>query len=237
MTPIESSGPRHRPGWRRRVPAFLGAFVLLGALAYAGSSPLLTAIGDQLVHEDPPARADVMIVLAPWLDRILTAADLYREGYAPQIVLTRERRQRAEQMLIERTLVESGEDRRRKILHALGVPLDSIVILDGFVSSTVDEALRFAEWASGRPIRSVLVVTSPEHTRRARLAFMKALENLQVRVVVRPSSLTEFRRDTWWRSRSTLRDGVLELQKLVYYRLVELPRLVPPDAAVVRSPD
>lgn len=129
-------------------------------------------------------RADATIVMAPSLDRVLEAAELYRGGYAPVILLTREERQPAEQLLLERGIVESGEDRRRTILHALGVPLDAIVILDGYASSTAGEALGFARWARDQPVRSVLVVTSPVHTGRSRLTFMKALENLPVKVVV-----------------------------------------------------
>lgn len=214
----------------------VGVLVVASVLLYVVSIPLLKAVGNQLVHADPLERADAMIVLAPSLDRVLEAAELYRGGYAPVILLTREERQPAEQLLLERGIVESGEDRRRKILHALGVPLEAIVILDDYVSSTAGEALRFAQWASDHPVRSVLVVTSPLHTGRSRLAFMKALENFHVKVVVHPSTLTRFRSDTWWQSRDTLRDGVIEWQRLVYYRLVELPRLVPPSPARVGSP-
>ena len=204
-------------------------------LTYAVSTPLLTSVGNQLIHADPLERADAMIVLAPWLDRIIEAAELYRSGYAPLVLLTRESREQAEQLLIDRGVVESGEERRRNVLHALGVPLEAIVILDGYVSSTADEAVTFAEWARGRPVHSVLVVTSPLHSRRSRLTFVRALQNLRVNVVVRPSKLMQFRTDSWWQSRSTLRDGVLELQKLVYYRLVELPRLAAPGPARVGS--
>ena len=230
MTGLESR-QQDRPRRRRLLQVSIAGVLLLSVVTYAASTPILTAIGGLLVHADPLERVDAMIVLAPTLDRILEAADLYRGGHAPLVLVTRERRGAAEQLLIDRGLVESGEDRRRQLLHALGAPLESIVVLDGFASSTAEEAMRFADWARGRPVRSVLVVTSPEHTARARLTFVRAVRNLPVKVIVHPSTLTQFRPDTWWHSRSTLREGVLELQKLLYYRLVELPRLVPPGPA------
>lgn len=197
---------------------------MVGLVLYASSGPVLRLLGEQLIHADPPERVDAIVVLAPSLDRILEAANLYRAGYAPVVVLTREGRNLAEQLLIDRGLTKSGEERRRDILHALGVPLDAIVILEGFVGSTADEATFFAEWARTRPVRSVMVVTSPLHTARARLTFRHALEDLGIEVVVRPSTLDDFRADSWWQTRGNLRNGVVEWQKLLYYLVVELPR-------------
>jgi hypothetical protein len=53
------------------------------------------------------------------------------------------------------------------------------------------------------------------------------VERLGIKVIMRASKLTRFERQNWWRTRETLRDGVLEWQKLLYYRLVELRRLAP----------
>ena len=224
-------GDDERRAWRQWPLRLAAALALIAALLYGGSGPLLTALGSQLVHADSLERVDAMIVLAPWLERVMEAADVYRRGYAPLIVLTREVRDPAEQILIDRGIAQSGEERRRQILQALGVPADAIVVLDGFVGSTADEALAFAAWARSRPIGSVMVVTSPPHTARSRLTFLRALENLDIEVIVRPATLGRFRSDTWWHSRGGLRDGLLEWQKLAYYRLVELPRLVPPPPA------
>jgi uncharacterized SAM-binding protein YcdF (DUF218 family) len=90
------------------------------------------------------------------------------------------------------------------------------------VMSTSDEARVFAQWAQGRAIRSALLVTSPPHTARSRLTFRDALRDTGIEVRVRPSTLDPFRADRWWQSRVTLREGVIEAQKLLYYRLFEL---------------
>ena len=201
----------------------LGVAVVL----YALSPAILRAMGAQLIHADPLQRSDAIIVLAPFLDRVMEGADLYRSGYAPVVILTRGQREEVENELIGRGIIGSLEDRRRQALIALGVPAQAIVVLDPLADSTADEAQAFANWARSHPVQRVIVVTSPPHTARSRLAFTRAVENLAIEVLMRPSTRNKFRSDTWWRGRDTLRDGVLELQKLVFYRLVELPRLVP----------
>ena len=215
--------PRRRRRWARLAAGLVVAAIVLYALAPKG----LSAVGGQLIHADPLQRADAMIVLAPFLDRVMEAADLYRQGYAPLVILTRAQREPAEAELIERRLIDSNEERRRRVLIALGVPAAAIVLLDPVVDSTADEARAFAEWARRHPIRRLLVVTSPLHTGRSRLTFMRAVENLPIEVIVHPSTRNAFQRDTWWRRRDTFRDGLIELQKFVYYRLIELRRIDP----------
>ena len=192
---------------------------------YAASTPILTFLGAQLIQADPLERVDAMVVLASGTDRIIEAADLYRAGYAPLVVLTTDPPDPTEQFLRSRGIaVENGEQRRVRLLEALGVPRASVVVLDKVIYSTADEAYTFAEWIRGRPIRSVMIVTSPPHTARSRLTFAHVLKDSPLRVIVRPSTLTRFRSDSWWRSRDTLREGFIEWQKLVYYRLFELWR-------------
>ena len=218
-------------GSRRRRMAWIAVGMLaIALLMYALSPRLLTAAGGQLIHADPLQRADVIVVLAPFLDRVMEAATLYRQGYAPLVIIAPESRDIGEQELIDRGVIKSWEDRRRDALIALGVSPDSIVVLDGQTDSTADEARLFAEWASTHPIRRAIVVTSPPHTYRSRLAFIRAVENLELEILVHPSSRHPFRSDSWWRTRRTLRDGLIEWQKLVYYRLIELPRMTPPAA-------
>ncbi len=172
------AGPRWRK-WTWIAAGLLAAAVI----TYALSPRLLTAAGGQLIHADPLQRADAIVVLAPFLDRVMEAADVYRQGYAPLVIVTRGSRDAGEQELIDRHILESSEDRKRRALVALGVPHDAVVILDPLVDSTADEARAFAEWATRHPIRRVIVVTSPLHTGRSRLTFIRAVENLPIEVL------------------------------------------------------
>jgi uncharacterized SAM-binding protein YcdF (DUF218 family) len=213
---------------RRRSIAWIAVVVLtVVAATYALSPTLLTAAGSRLVYSDPLEPADAIVVLAPSMDRVMEAAELYGQGYAPLVVVTRASRDVGEQELIDRGMLQSAEDRRRDVLIGLGVPRTSIVQLDQLADSTAEEARWFAEWASRHPIRRAIVVTSPPHTYRSRQTFIRAVENLELEIRVHPSSRHPFHSDSWWRSRRTLRDGLSEWQKLIYYWLVELPRMTP----------
>jgi uncharacterized SAM-binding protein YcdF (DUF218 family) len=214
---------RRRFGRSRRL---LGAAAVLGVIAavsYAFSTPLLTFVGEQLVHTDPLEHVDAMVVLASGLDRIIEAAELYSGGYAPLVVLTKDPPEPTNQFLRSHGIdAPSSEERRQQILHALGVPPTAIVVLGEVIRSTADEARVFAAWSRGRPIRSVIIVTSPAHTARSRLTFADTLRDQGIRVLARPSKLARYRSDTWWHSRDTLREAFFEWQKLIYYRLFEL---------------
>ena len=208
---------------RRRWAGVLAAIAIVAALLAAFSTRVLTFMGDQLVHSDPLERVDAMIVLASGMDRIIEAAELYGDGYAPLIVLTRDPPESSAEFLRSRGIdVENSEERRQRILRALGVPESAIVVLGEPINSTADEARVFAQWSRGRSIRSLMIVTSPAHTARSRMTFADELQGRSIRVLARPSTLARFRSDTWWRSRDTLREGVIEWQKLVYYRLFDL---------------
>ena len=64
---------------------------VLGFVAYQLRAPLLTRLGGLLYHEDVLEPADAIVVLGGGqLDRVIEAADLFSEGYAPVVLLTRE---------------------------------------------------------------------------------------------------------------------------------------------------
>lgn len=215
-----AQAPRSRG---RRIARWVVITAAVAVIGYALAMPLLRFAGRQMVDVDPPQRSDAILVTASSLDRVVEAAELYRQGYAPLVLLTLPPRDNAETFLLARGIaVDLNEVRRKRILEALGVPGDAIVFLPDLVGSTADEARAFAKWADGRPIRSLTIVTSPYHTGRTRLTFEHMLDGKPIAVRLHAATLIPFDPDTWWRDRDRLRNGIIELQKLVYYRLFEL---------------
>ena len=131
---------------------FIGALVLYVTSAKALFKPAL-------VHIDPLARADYIVVLGGESDRAVAAAQLYREGWAPKVILS-----------------SSGEntDLLAAIAQANGVPKEAM-ILDRQARRTADHPYTVAGIA-GVSVDSdtFIVVTSPFHTSRARACFVKA---------------------------------------------------------------
>lgn len=183
--------------------------------------PILRAIGHQLVHADPVAPSDAILVLSGGrFDRELEAADLYSRGLAPIVVMTREPEAGVLEVLRARGVrVESSLELRQRVLEELGVPAASIDVLDGLVRSTQDEAEAARRWAASRGASSLLVVSSSFHTARARRVFLKVFRDTGVAVRFVPAASSDFDPETWWTDRVTLRDGLFEWQKVLFYRV------------------
>jgi uncharacterized SAM-binding protein YcdF (DUF218 family) len=169
-----------------------------------------------LKNDDPPIEADAIIVLSGRFERSMHAADLYRAGYAPLVVLTEEAAG-ASQLEKLGIHLPAPLEIHRKVLQAKGVPAGRIEVLARPVLSTSDEALGIAA-RFGQPGRRLLIVTSPFHVRRARLIVARALEGRDVTFVVCATPYESFP-DDWWHSQDAAREVLLEWAKLAFYLL------------------
>ena len=177
--------------------------IVLCAVLYFARGPILRFAGETWVVEDPLDRADAIIVLSDdnfYADRATHAADLYRHGMAP-IVVASGRRLRpyagiAE--LMEHDLIERG------------VPKDKIVRISHNAENTREEAQALAQQALERKWRSVIVVTSNYHTRRARYIFLHVFP-AQTQVRVSGAQDGDFDPQHWWQSRKSLKEFTREL--------------------------
>ena len=149
----------------------LGFFLLL-FLLWIFLAPFL-ATG--LIVEKPLERADAILVLGgshTYLERTNKAAELYKKGTAAKIYLTDDGEQSGWSQAEQRNpwFVELAQ----KSLIANGVAPDDIEILQPNVSGTIDEARLLAGKAKQANLKSILIVTSAYHTRRALATFERA---------------------------------------------------------------
>lgn len=164
----------------------------------------------------PPAKADMIVVLGGSPTRPLYAADLYREGVAPEVWVPRPYRGSAAELLEElRARPEPEEEVYRRILLRKGVPAGRIRIYGDGVMSTSDEAVSLRREARLDGKR-LLVVTSPWHARRARWVFRRELPGTEVSVAATPYE--EFSR-RWWTRQALANAAILETAKVAYYLL------------------
>ena len=192
--------------------AGLGAAALLVALPFAGRL---------LVVEDPLEKGDAIVVLsgAP-AERWLEAADLYREGAAPRILLSPGRTTPAERIARERGVrLPSEAEVVRNALGQLHVPDEAISVMPGSLDNTAEEAAVCRQVAERHAWTRLIVVTSKYHSRRARFAFRREFRGTPVTIVVRPSRYDEARPAAWWKSRNDIRLLVYEYEKLLLYCL------------------
>ncbi len=195
--------------------------LLLSTMLYAFRGPVLTAVGRRLVNEDPLQPSDAIVVLAGRTpEREIYAAELYGAGLAPIVVVTEGADDAGPALLHARGVAFEPEiERRRRVLRALGVADAALMTLAPPVDSTEAEAEVVKRWIVNSGVRSVIIVTSPYHTSRVKLVYRRVLAGHPVQLRVHGSPIEAYRPETWWRSRSTLKDGLIEWQKQVFYRL------------------
>ena len=116
-------------------------------------------VGDWLVHVDPLDSAEYIVVLGGGADRAVEAAHLYREGWAPKVIVSSG---------------GGGADHLARVARAYGVPAGAI-LLDRGASRTADHPESVAALAGvDRKSHRFIVITSPMHTSRARACFLRA---------------------------------------------------------------
>lgn len=191
------------------------------ALILAGGALSLTGVAwfaaDWLNTSDAPGKADAMLILAGEPARFLFGADLYHQGYASQILVTKPVRLRPYRIFDEMKIeFPRSEDIYRQILIKKGVDGQRIQYLGDGVISTVDEARALRTFAAANKIRSVLVVTSPYHVKRAKMIFHKEFPDVAITVVATPY---EPYPERWWTNQDTAQAVVLELAKILFYVL------------------
>lgn len=196
--------------------------ILLSLVAAAiPSVAFLKVAGQFLAVADPLQRSDVVLVLAgARTERWLEGAELYREGWAPLILLSPGRLDPGEDELRRRGVsFPTDVDLIRTALVQFGVPAEAIASLPGSVDNTAQEAAAARRLATKRGWRRIIVVTSSYHGRRVRFAFVREFVGTPVMVIVRGSRFDRSTPRRWWQHRPDVRAVTSELLKLLLYRL------------------
>lgn len=186
------------------------AIVMLLARVY-----WLPAIREMLIVADPLHPADAIVPLAGGLSRTTHAAMLYRQGYAEWFVVT----DRLNAAVPVYPISEWGITEEAV---ANGVPqhrLRSIIVPMAPVGSTYEEALAVRDLAEAQGWTSLIVVTSPAHTRRAHTIFRDVFAGSSIIIRVRPASSMEDAPVAWWHDPRQRTMVWQEYAKLIAYRM------------------
>jgi uncharacterized SAM-binding protein YcdF (DUF218 family) len=194
-------------------------FVLAGLVAW--SLVAWIAARALIVSAEVP-NADALVVLAGssgYLERTHLAAKLFHQDRAPEIILTNDTEQGGWSNELQRNpfFIELAATE----LTRAGVPESKIERLEKAVSSTHDEALLLRDYAAQRGLRSILIVTSAYHSRRALWTFRRVFAGSGVEIglsVVAPGEQSPSPA-TWWLQPRGWNLVAGEYVKLIYYRL------------------
>lgn len=157
-------------------------------------TPLIWLAAEPLRIAQKPQKADCIIVLAGGVgesgmagqgyeERVKFAVELYKSGYAINLIFSSGYKYVFEEPLLMKTLAVS-----------LGVPEEAISLEDKAVNTF--ENINFAsEIIEKRNWNSAILVSSPYHMRRASLVFNKIAKNIRVSYVPIPDSLYYYHPD------------------------------------------
>jgi uncharacterized SAM-binding protein YcdF (DUF218 family) len=206
--------PENSANFPKKSSRALRLVLAAGCAALLAGILFLFGVGRWLVTEDPLAKASTIAVLSGRMPlRAIEAAKLYREGYAPEIWLTHS--EEPGTTLGAMGIPFAGEDfyNTRILIHE-GVPPGAIRVLEPPIVNTADEINTIASALSQGKERTVILVTSKVHTRRARLLWRR-LASGRGRAIVRAASGDPFDAAHWWRTTGDALDVVREVLGLL----------------------
>jgi len=209
--PIDTRPASLSPSRRllRMAVAFAVLLVLLAASVVA-----FRATGRWLVRPDPLGPADVIAVLSGGMPaRAEEAGRIFQIGYAHEVWITRPVSPVDE--LAHMGISYAGEeDYSREVLIHEGVPAQAIRILLEPIVDTQQEVEEISREARAEGDRSVMIVTSPQHTRRVK-ALWRKLVGRNPELIVRDAPQDAFDADHWWRNTRDAFSVVRELMGLL----------------------
>ena len=167
-------------------------------------------------------RADVIVVLSGssvYKERTQRAAEYYGQGLANRILLTNDNLRGEWSSSEQRN--PFFHERARNNLLVLGVPADRVEVIPQPVTNTYDEAEVLRKYAVAHGLRSLLVVTSAYHSRRALWTLQQVFAGTGIAISLQSVQAGEQTPSpfSWWLHFRGWRMLVGEYVKNVYYRL------------------
>jgi uncharacterized SAM-binding protein YcdF (DUF218 family) len=158
-------------------------------------------LGNWLVVADPLQPAQAIVVLsggAPF--RAMGAADLYRQGWAPEVWITTGYETGAGEAFARLGIPYTQESVYSwLVLEKMGVPAEAVHVLPTPIHNTRDEVEVVAAMLRQVKGSAVIFVTSPLHTRRARAIWRNQVGD-HPQVIVRYESYQGSDPARWWRT-------------------------------------
>lgn len=213
---LAAAPPAARPSlFGRAVRKSLQTVGVLTLLIAATAAMAMPFLGPWLEHPDDLEKADYIMPLPGDSRRLFKAAELYKQGYAPRVVLSRGS---AAAERIGQLRIDSGypgldfEEWQLRTLEKAGVPRGSVDLVDAGDASLADAAEALRRHLDGRKAK-VIVVAAGIHAMRTRLMFSDTLPRARIFVAAAQEGGSE----PWWRSHESALETLGEASRVAHY--------------------
>jgi len=187
-----------RKGWCIAILSGVLLLAVISAMFLHSPWPLMAKL---LVVDDKLQKVDVLIVLGGDSERDLYAAELYKKGLAPKIIMS--------------GYGSSAWYMAKRVVSA-GVREQDVIVEDKS-ESTYHNAVYSRNIVLAQNFKSAIIVTSPYHMRRSKLIFERVFRNTGVKLLYSSTKDSGFNVDGRCTSEIDRQIVRSEYIKLVYY--------------------
>lgn len=191
---------------------FLKAVTAVAALILVtviGGYLALIILGGYLTPADTLKRADAIVVLSGGPDRIEWGIKLYQDGWSPRL------------LLVGAALDKSGPSNAaamRKTALRAGVP-DTAIFLEEDSTNTLENATFSKLVLDSFGAKSIILVTSPYHQRRAYETFKAVYEKENINIINSPSGYSSWNSKEWWAKPASADLTTSEILKIIWAKI------------------
>jgi uncharacterized SAM-binding protein YcdF (DUF218 family) len=165
---------------------------------------IITNMGNLLIVNQEPQKADAIIILGGGSDRVAYGVKLYQSGYASKLLLSGGN-------------ANSNRNMKQQAL-SLGVP-DASILQEDLSRTTFENAKYSLKIVQAQGYKSVIVVTSPYHTRRASIIFTQFFKGIDV--IMCPVPYDPAITGNWWKDSYSSVFVISEYLKLIWHDIFE----------------
>ncbi len=175
-----------------RIFKFLFLIAFVGGILFLSHGFVLTRAAEMLIKKDEMKPADVIVVLSgEQEERVIYGIKLFKDDWA-----------RKDRIIMAGGPVVwkyTGAALMKEQAVSLGIPTNKILLEDKS-RSTEEDALYTKEILKKNGFKSIILVTSPYHSRRAALIFKSVLGD-EFKIINAPADESWFNVNDWWKRR------------------------------------
>jgi uncharacterized SAM-binding protein YcdF (DUF218 family) len=177
--------------------------IIISFFAMTNPEGITSVLAKHLIKEDALVKSDAIVVLGGFENekRFNYGIELYKQGYGNKMIV-------------------SGAGDTGDIIEYMtsnAVEKEDILI-DQYATTTYENAVYVKKLVDDNHIKSFILVTTPDQSKRARQIFDKVFSNSGIRILSSSNKDSEFEPGKIMNSKNAKEQLIIEWVKLLYYK-------------------